>query len=145
MHLAQFNVARPKFALDDPRLHEFMGNLARINTLGKTAPGFVWILEDSSDGGDSGAEGDSPPALYNLTVWESIESLHAFTYRSEHVDFVRRRHEWFETVTPYLVLWWVPAGHIPSLAEAKERLEHLNVHGPTPHAFHFRQTFPPQE
>lgn len=40
-------------------------------------------------------------------------------------------------------LWWVPAGHRPSVAEAESRLLHLRGHGPTPYALTLRTSFPP--
>jgi len=142
-HLAQLNIAIPKFELEDPRIQEFMENLNRINELGKQAPGFVWILEDDSGNATAIRAFDDPRILINLTVWESLEALKDFTYQTEHVNYLRRRHEWFERLAPYLVLWWVPAGHIPDAEEAKERLEHLAVQGDTPYAFTFRKVFEP--
>lgn len=142
-HLAQLNLARTRFPLDDPRMAEFMGNLNRINELGKAAPGFVWILETESGNATNIHAFDDPAILINLTVWESVETLRHFAYRTEHVDYVRRRHEWFETLIPYMVLWWIPAGHIPSIEESKERLSHFETHGPTPFAFTFSRTYAP--
>ena len=143
-HLAQLNLARARYALDDPRMAEFMDNLNRINDLGKASPGFIWILEDSSGNATGIHAFDDPSILINLTVWESLESLRNFAYKSDHVEFVRRRHEWFETKTPYLALWWVPAGKIPSVQDSKERLEHLMNNGPTPYAFNFIKNYPPE-
>jgi len=82
--------------------------------------------------------------IVNFTVWESVEALFEFTYRSDHVEMYRRRREWFEAPTEtYIVLWWVPAGHIPTVEEADERLDYLRAHGPTPYAFTFKQRYPP--
>jgi len=142
-HLVQLNLAKPRFALDDPRMQEFMEALGRINELGKAAPGFVWILEDESGNATAIHAFDDPSILINLTVWESIETLKNFTYKSEHVQYLRRRHEWFERLAPYLALWWVPAGHIPTIEEAKERFAYLESHGDTPFAFTFRNVFSP--
>jgi len=142
-HLAQLNLAKLRFPPDDPRVAEFMGNLNRINELGKAAPGFVWILETESGNATDIHAFDDPLILINLTVWESMETLRAFAYEGEHVAYVRRRHEWFDPLKPYLVLWWVPAGHIPSIEESKERLAHLEAHGSTPFAFTLTRTYPP--
>jgi hypothetical protein len=142
-HLAQLNLAKPLYPLDDPRMREFMDNLNRINELGKAAPGFVWILEDSSGNATGIHAFDDPSILINLTVWESLATLRAFAYKTEHVVYLRRRHEWFERMSPYLVLWWIPAGHLPTIDECKARLAHFAKHGDTAHAFTFRQTFPP--
>ncbi len=142
-HLAQLNIAKPKFPLDDPRILEFVDNLNRINELGKASPGFVWILEDDSGNATAIHAFEDPAILINLTVWESLESLKAFTYNSEHVRYLRRRHEWFERLAPYLALWWVPAGHIPTIPEARDRMAYLEAHGDTPFAFTFRRVFKP--
>ena len=143
-HLAQLNLAKPRFPLDDPRMAEFMDNLNRINELGKAAPGFVWILEDESGNATAIHAFDDPSILINLTVWESIETLRAFAYQTEHVDYVRRRHEWFKPLKPYMVLWWIPVGHIPTTEESKARIVHLEMNGPTPFAFTFSKLFPPE-
>ena len=65
MHLAELNIAKPKFANDDPRFADFMNNLARINELGATMPGFVWIHKD-----DSGHAMDMP------TPWPDAAAPH---------------------------------------------------------------------
>jgi hypothetical protein len=78
----------------------------------------------------------------NMSVWESLESLQTFVYKTPHVETLRARKQWFEQLEgPILVLWWVPAGHIPSVSEAQERLAYLKEHGPTPRAFTFRTPF----
>jgi hypothetical protein len=43
-----------------------------------------------------------------------------------------------------VALWWVPAGHRPTVAEAESRLLHLRTNGPTPYAFTLRTPFPAQ-
>jgi len=143
-HLAQLNLAKPLFPLDDPRMAGFVDNLNRINELGKAAPGFVWILETESGNATDIHAFDDPSILINLTVWESVETLRAFSYQTEHVEYVRRRHEWFAPLKPYLVAWWIPAGHLPSIAESKERLAHFEGEGPSPYAFTLNKTFPPE-
>jgi hypothetical protein len=144
-HLAQYNIARLVAELDDPRLAGFVDALDRINQLGDGSPGFVW--RHKNDDGNSTATRvypDDPLVVINFTVWESIEALFEYTYHSDHVEVFRRRREWFdEHEGAYLVMWWIPAGHIPSVEEAIERLEHLQAHGPSPHAFTFKQRFPP--
>jgi hypothetical protein len=140
--LAQLNIARPRGPLDGPVMAEFMANLERINGMGDSSAGFVWRLQD--DGGNATAleQPFGPEIIVNLTVWEDVDSLRAFVFRSEHVAFLRRRVEWFTRFeAPTTVLWWVPRGYRPSLTEAKERLELLVAHGPTTHAFTFSQAF----
>lgn len=143
-NLAQYNVAKLVAPLDDARLDDFRANLDRINEVGDRSPGFVW-RHQNADGNSTGTRvGDDPLVVINFTVWESIEALFEYTYHSDHVEMFRRRREWFEEHDgPYLVFWWVAAGHIPSVHEAEERLAHLREHGPTPHAFTFKQRFGP--
>ncbi|REJ85146.1 MAG: DUF3291 domain-containing protein [Acidobacteria bacterium] len=145
MHLAQFNVARLRAPLDDPSMRGFVDGLAPINALADGSPGFVWRLQD--DSGDSTAERpypDDPEVVITLSVWESVEAVREFVYRSHHVDYLRQRSSWFEPMQGYtLVLWWIPAGTLPTIEEAKQRLEKLRDTGPTPEAFTFRRAFPP--
>ena len=86
---------------------------------------------------------DDPLLIVNLTVWESIEALEAFAYRqAAHLAVLRRRREWFERHTEApTALWWVAAGHIPTLDEALDRLATLRAGGPSPQAFTFRERF----
>ncbi|TMB98903.1 MAG: DUF3291 domain-containing protein [Chloroflexi bacterium] len=143
-HLAQYNIARLVAALDDPRIADFVANLDRVNRLGDQSPGFAWRYQTEEGNSTSVRVRDDELILVNFTVWESIEALFEFTYRSGHAEVYRRRREWFEAPREaHLVLWWVPAGHLPSLQEAEERLDHLRAHGPTPQAFTFKQRFPP--
>jgi hypothetical protein len=144
MHLAQLNVGRLRAPLDDPAIDDFRLNLAPINALAEVSPGFVWRLQD--EGGD--ATGIKPFGdeleIINLTVWESVEALAEFTYRSGHMELLRRRREFFETPTqPIVCLWWIPEGTIPTVDDAIARLEHLRAHGPTARAFTFRHRFEP--
>lgn len=143
-HIAQLNVARAVAPFDDPVMSDFMARLDEINGLGDSSPGFVWRLK--GDGGTSIElrSDDDPLFVVNLTVWESIDDLFAFTYRSEHKTVFARRFDWFERRSgPSVCLWWQPAGTIPSLEEALRRLGHLEEHGPTAEAFTFKQRFPP--
>lgn len=146
MHLAQLNVGRLRAPMDDPLIDDFRDNLAPVNALAEVSPGFVWRLQDET--GD--ATGIKPFGddleIVNLTVWESIDALADFTYRSAHVEFLRRRRDFFEAATaPILCLWWIPEGTIPTVDEAIERLEQLRAQGPTPTAFTFRARFEPGE
>jgi hypothetical protein len=144
MHLAQLNVGRLRAPLDDPAIDDFRDNLEPVNALADVSPGFVWRLQD--EGGD--ATGiklfDDDLEIINLSVWESIDALADFTYRSGHVELLRRRREFFEAPTePIMCLWWIPEGTLPTPHEALARLEHLRTHGPTPVAFTFRHRFGP--
>ncbi len=143
-HLAQANVARMRAPLEDPVMEGFRSQLDRINAIADRSPGFVWRLQ-TAEGNATGIQAyEDPLVLFNMSVWESIEHLHAYVYRGEHAGPLRGRREWFEPPQgPILVLWWIPAGHIPSVDEAKEKLEALKQRGPTPQAFTFRDPFPP--
>jgi hypothetical protein len=136
-HLAQFNIARLRYEIGDPRVADFVDNLALVNGLADRSPGFIWRYQDADGSATSTRpyEGD-PRMITNLSVWESIEALERFVWRTLHKRFYGRRAEWFEHPEgPYLVMWWVPAGHRPSIAEAVERLEHLRLNGPSESAF----------
>lgn len=140
-HLAQLNIAEMLAPLDSPTMADFVANLARINALSEESPGFVWRLKGI--GGDAtGFRPFGENTLVNMSVWEDVESLRLFVYKSAHIEIMRRKREWFtvEPVQTY-VLWWVPAGHEPTVGEAKERLELLRVAGPTPGAFNFQNPF----
>ena len=144
-HLAQINIGRLRHPVDDPRSAEFMDNLDPINALAEGSPGFVWRLQDDSGNATAIRAFDDDTILPNLTVWESIEALKDYVFKSDHARFLRRRREWFLAMDdlPVLTMWWVPAGHLPTMAEAKERIDHLAEHGPTAHAFSFHPTFEP--
>ena len=140
--LAQLNVARLSAALDSPELADFVAGLEPVNALADAAPGFVWRLQEAS-GDATGLRPWGDDMIVNLSVWASIEELRAYVFAPGHVEVLRRRREWFVPMdTPHLVLWWVPAGHRPSLVEAGERLTGLAADGPNPAAFTLRTAFP---
>ena len=142
-HLAQVNLATLRHPLDTPELAGFVAQLEPINALADAFPGFVWRLQ--TEDGDATAIrpfGDER-IMVNLSVWSSLEALRGFVYASRHLDVMRHRREWFHKMgDPILALWWVPAGTIPTVAEAAERLDLLAGQGPTAGAFTFRAPFP---
>lgn len=143
LHIAQVNIARMNAPLDDPVMAGFVARLEEINALADRSPGFVWRLQTFEGNATYLRPYDDDRILFNLSVWESIEHLQQYVYRSAHAELLWQRHEWFEKFTAaYITLWWVPAGHIPGVDEAKKRLAHLDTHGPTPFAFTFKKTFP---
>jgi hypothetical protein len=145
--LAQVNIGRLRAPVDDPLIADFVAGLDRINALADQTPGFVWRLQ-TEDGNATAIRPDTDDELLaiNMSVWESIEALADYVYRSEHVTFMRRRREWFERFSGvYLALWWIPAGTIPTVVEAMDRIAHLDRRGPTPTAFTFRQLFGPPD
>ena len=143
-HLAQLNVARAVAPLDDPRMADFVAQIDSVNAAAEAHPGFVWRLKDETGNAMSIRAFADPRMVVNLSVWRDAEALRDYVYRGDHVGVLRRRKEWFGPMEgPHLVLWWIPAGHTPTLDEAKARLDHLAAHGPTPEAFTFRQIFKP--
>jgi len=125
-------------------IDDFRTNLDPINALAESSPGFVWRLQDDTGNATGIKPFGDDLEIVNLTVWESIDALADFTYRTGHREFLRRRREFFEAPTDaYVCLWWIPEGTIPTVEDAIERLEHLRANGPTPTAFTFRQRFEP--
>ena len=146
LHLAQVNIARMRAPLEDPVMAEFVARLDEINALADTAPGFVWRLQTDAGNATYLRPYDDERILFNMSVWDSIESLKRYVYYTAHVEVFRKRQAWFEKFAgAYLALWWVPVGHRPGIDEAKKRLAHLEKHGPSPFAFTFKQPFPADE
>lgn len=144
-HLAQLNVGTARGATDSSVMADFMAGVDPVNAQADAAPGFVWRLEDGDGPGSTALRPCGPDLMVNLSVWETLEALRAFVYRNgPHLDHMRRRREWFHRMSEqHLVLWWIPAGHIPSLSEALSRLELLRRDGPSPLAFTFREPHDP--
>lgn len=141
-HLAQINIARLIAPIDDPRIAGFVAQLDSINALADSAAGFVWRLQSDSGNATDIVYNDDPFVIVNMSVWESLEALRDFVYASKHVQVFRERAQWFEKpALPTYCLWWVPAGHTPTVAEARERLEHYRQHGATPYSFWFSQRY----
>lgn len=142
-HLAQANVARMLAPLDDPVMEGFTARLDPLNEIADSSPGFIWRYV-SEDGDTTEAEVfDDELVLFNMSVWESVEALEAYAYQSNHIEAVRQRMKWFERASRSpLVLWWIDAGHIPTVYEAKARFDKLWQDGPSAEAFTFRQRKP---
>jgi hypothetical protein len=142
-HLAELNVARAIAPLDSAELAEFVAALASINALADAAPGFVWRLTGADPNAAAASDAQDPQLLLNMSVWTSPEALFEYVYKSAHTAVMVKRRQWFEKpAAAHMVLWWVPAGHIPTLAEGLERLELLRREGPSASAFTFKQRFP---
>jgi heme-degrading monooxygenase HmoA len=142
-HLAQINIARLIAPLDDPKIAEFVAQLEPINALADKAPGFLWRLQSESGNATDIAYGDDPFIIVNMSVWRSLEALRNFAYTSDHARVFRERAKWFEKMSkPNYCLWWIPAGHFPTVAEGRERLEHYQLNGATPYSFWFTRQFP---
>lgn len=144
--LAQVNIGRVRAPLDDESMQGFVARLDAINALAEASAGFVWRLK--SDLGPSSylRPFEDERLLLNMSVWESVEALKDYTYRTAHAEVLRDRKQWFEKFEgAYLAMWWVPEGHVPSIDEAKKRLAHLDEHGPSQFAFTFKTVMPPDE
>jgi hypothetical protein len=142
-HLAQINIGRLIAPIDDPRIAGFVAALDPINALADATPGFVWRLQSASGNATDIAYNDDPFVIVNMSVWESVEALRNFVYASRHLNVLQDRTKWFEKMDrPHYCLWWIPAGHIPRVAEGRERLEHYQEHGPTPYSFWFSRLYP---
>lgn len=138
LHLAQINIARPAYPLDDARIAEFMDNLERVNAIAERSPGFVWRLVGGSDatGATDVAWPGAADVLPNLSVWASAEDLERFVWTTVHKRFYAKKAQWFSPLEgPQLAMWWIPAGARPTLADAAERLAYLAEHGPSAYAF----------
>jgi len=145
-HLAQINIGRLVAPIDDPKIAGFVSQLEPVNVLADKSPGFVWRLQSSSGNATDIVYSDDPTILVNMSVWESLEALRDYVYRSDHMKVLRDRAKWFQKMDkPFYCLWWVPAGHIPTVAEGRERLEYYQKHGATPFSFWFSQRFPQPE
>lgn len=141
-HLAQINIAKALDTMDSVTMKGFADRLDEINALADSAPGFVWRLQTEDGDATSIQAFDDPSLLVNMSVWENVDSLKTYVYKSNHVELVRDRDAWFsKMLEAHQVLWWIPVGHIPSVEDGKDRLRHLEVNGSTEYAFTFSKLF----
>jgi heme-degrading monooxygenase HmoA len=144
--LAQVNIAKMRAPLDRPEMAGFVARLAEINALADASPGFVWRLQTEAGDATYLRPYEDDRILFNLSVWESIEQFKDYVYRSAHREMIQQRREWFEQMeSMHMAMWWIGAGLIPTIEEAKQRLEHLRQHGETAHAFTFKRIFQPTD
>ena len=141
LHLAQLNVATLRHPIDAAETADFKNALDPVNAAGEASEGFVWRLQTDAGDATSIQAFPNPLTIVNLTVWESQKALRDFAYRGLHRDFFRRRAEWFEPGSR-AVMWWIEAGTLPTVDEARARLDYFGAHGPSEHAFEFGQNFP---
>jgi len=143
-HIAQMNVGTTLYPTNDPRIAEFMNALDEINAMADAAPGFVWRLQSEGGNATDIILTDNPLFIVNMSVWQSVESLFDFVYRTSHRSIMTKRRNWFEKPDgAYQVLWWIPAGTTPTPQQGLERLRWLDHHGPSSYAFTFREKYPP--
>jgi hypothetical protein len=145
-HIAQVNIGRIRADLNDPIMAGFVNRLEEINALADASPGFVWRLQTNEGNATYFRPFGDERTLLNMSVWRDIESLRHYVYQTAHRELLRQRHAWFEKFEgSFMALWWVPVGHIPGIDEAKRRIAHLDVHGPTQFAFTFNSIFEPDD
>jgi len=144
VHLAQINIGRMRAPLDDPAMAGFMARLDDINALAERSPGFVWRMQGEDGNNTYLRPYEDERIIVNMSVWEDVAHLRAFTYNTAHAELLKQRREWFEAFDRvFLALWWIPVGHIPTIDEAKARLASIEQNGPTPFAFTFKTVFEP--
>ncbi|WP_417666496.1 DUF3291 domain-containing protein [Roseibium sp.] len=140
---------------DSPRIKGFFDLEPSVVAQLEASPGFIarsgYVGEEGPDSWgiqvfprfwvDNG-DGWAPSTL---SLWTDLDHLAAATYHGLHGDAYKRGREWNIPPEdwPGYVLWWAPDGHRPNWREAVERHEHLADHGPTSHAFNFKQPFAP--
>lgn len=147
MHLAQINIALMKYNPSSPEVKDFFDQIDAVNRLAEEHEGYVWRYQDGEDIGDEiayfGYRDYTPEVnalLINMSVWESLESLKSYVYKSGHIEVFRRKVEWFHrSMRPHMAMWHIEPGIIPTLAQARDRLQHIEKHGPTDFAFDFRK------
>ncbi len=145
-HIAQINIAQAKDSMDSETMADFVAQLDEINALAEGTPGFVWRLKTEDGNATSLRPFDDEFIIVNMSAWENIEALYQYVYYSGHAEVYRRRREWFNVLkNPAVAMWWIPVGHIPTIDEAKQKLQLLERLGPTPLAFTFKQQFAVQE
>ncbi|MEP6951748.1 MAG: DUF3291 domain-containing protein [Ginsengibacter sp.] len=145
-YLAQINIAKMLAPIDSPVMADFVANLDKINTFAENSAGFVWRLKDESNNAIAIKIFDDDFLIINMSAWENTQALFQFVYQSNHVEIFKRRKEWFEKMPEmHMALWYIPAGHLPTVAEAIERLNYLRNHGETPFSFSFKKRFTIEE
>ena len=143
-HIAQINIGRALAPIDDPIMAGFVASLDEINALAERSPGFVWRFQTEEGNATAIRPYEDDRIMINFSVWETVEDLKAYVYNSAHAEVMRHRRQWFEKFEGmYMALWWVEAGHLPTVAEATQRLDHLNQYGESERAFTFKRPFPP--
>ena len=144
-HLAQINIAKAKAAMDSLVMKGFVDRLDEINQLADNSAGFVWRLK-SEEGAATISAFEDPSIIVNMSVWQDLDALKNYVYKSVHLELLKEKNSWFDKMADaHQVLWWIPASHIPSVAEGKEKLIYIQEHGATEFAFNFAKNFPSPE
>ena len=130
---------------NNKQAQDFIDRIPSVFEVAKKAKGFIEMARE-----DWGSyciprffdKNKHAAPLATFSLWKDLESVYAFAYQGKHGDALKKRREWFiEPEWPTYVAWWVEDDHVPTWEEACQRLEHLHDNGPSPFAFHFKQTF----
>ncbi|MCF6326928.1 MAG: DUF3291 domain-containing protein [Devosiaceae bacterium] len=145
MHLALINIAKAKYPMDDSRMSGFVNNLDAVNKAAERSPGFVWRLIDNvTKSATSIIAFKDPNIITNMAVWENLEALENYTYRTIHKRVFASRNNWFDKMDgPHMALWWIKEGEIPTVEEGKRRLQMIADNGSSAGAFTFGDPFSP--
>ena len=141
-HIAQINIGRMAVPIDSPVMQTFVDRLDEINALAEASEGFVWRLKGDGNNATAIRIFDDSTLLVNMSVWKNTDDLYTYTYQTAHAGILKRRKEWFLKMQDMqMALWYIPAGHLPTVAEAEQRLSYIRANGPTPYTFTFKQRF----
>ncbi|WP_264566405.1 DUF3291 domain-containing protein [Flavobacterium sp. N3904] len=142
--LAEINIARMKGVnIHDPIMKEFVDNLDKVNEIAEKSDGFVWRLKDEENNATNLNPYNDEQIIVNYSIWESIETLEHYMYKTFHSEFLKRRKEWFQTFGQVsTAMWWIKKREIPDLAEAMEKLDYLQKNGASEIVFNFKQKYP---
>jgi hypothetical protein len=142
--LAQINIAKLLEPIDSPLLEDFVADLDRINAIAENSDGFIWRLKSEKGNALSINPYNDDSFIVNVSVWENVDALKNFVYRSGHVEVFMKRKKWFESIkTPHMAMWWIIENEFPTPKMCKERLDFLTKHGESIEAFSFKNIFKP--
>lgn len=143
--IAQINIGRMLAPIDSETMFGFTSRLEEINALADGYEGFVWRLQTEDGDATALRPYDDDMMIVNMSVWESVDALFEYTYKSTHVELLKSRRDWFEHMKIFFCMWWIPAGTIPTTDDAKHRLDYMENNGVTPYAFTFKQRYSVEE
>tara|TARA_R110002012_G_scaffold6531_3_gene30800 strand:- start:33291 stop:33704 length:414 start_codon:yes stop_codon:yes gene_type:complete len=129
-------------SINDPEMKDFRDHTDEVNALAEQSKGFVWrdVFDENAEPKPNALADEQ--VLINFSVWEDVESLRAYTYKTFHTAIMKRQKEWFQKYgEAHYALWWIKAGTTPTEKEAIKRLAYLKENGASEHAFTFKEVF----
>ena len=143
--IVQANYAQWKPGISESEVNEFISQIAGVHAQAESAKGYVWRYVDDPDPKYIDRLFGMDGLVFNMSVWESIEDLKAFTFKNLHNDVMRERSKWFVSL-PFTtsIMWWVQKGNIPTAEEAHEKFEIIEAKGPSYEVFTFGKLYYPQ-